>query len=77
MSGDLYSKNSLIVGNRIDRKIRTYAGEKKIPLEVIPYIEKTAEELSTEISSVGFTLKDTLLTDTKVFGNSALMLFEK
>lgn len=77
LPGELYSKDKLVVGNIIDRRVRTAVGEMTIPLEVIPYSEMKADALTEEVCSAGFTSKFAVLSDTEAFGNSALIVFEK
>ncbi|MGW7798510.1 hypothetical protein [Staphylococcus xylosus] len=53
-------------------------GEKiKIPLKVIPYLEKSKTDLIKEITYFGFEVVETFETDTESFGNSKLALFRK
>ncbi|UXR77799.1 MULTISPECIES: class I SAM-dependent methyltransferase [unclassified Staphylococcus] len=63
--------------NYIDRII-TVNGEKiKIPLKVIPYMEKSSKELINEITSNGFNVVEVYHNNTESFGNSVLVLFKK
>jgi ubiquinone/menaquinone biosynthesis C-methylase UbiE len=77
LPGELYNKDKLVVGNVIERRIRTAHGEMNIPLEVIPYSEMKADALTDEVCSTGFESKFVILSDTEAFGNSALIVFQK
>ncbi len=77
LPGELYSREKLVVGNVIDRRIRTEHGEMNIPLEVIPYAEMKADALIDEVCSAGFESKFGIISDTEAFGNSALVVFQK
>lgn len=73
----LYSKDKMVVGNKIKRVVRTKDGQKLMDLEVIPYLEKQKDELVEEICSFGFKKEYILDTDTQAFGNSTLAIFKK
>ena len=77
MPKDLYNKESMFVGNTINRRIRTIKGDKIIPLEVLLYAEKQEKALSEEICSLGFKIKESFSTNTQSFGNSSLIVFIK
>ncbi|MDE5603439.1 MAG: hypothetical protein K2I71_05935 [Helicobacter sp.] len=77
LPNDLYNKESMFVGNTINRRIRTIKGDKIIPLEVLPYVEKQEKALSEEICSLGFKIKESFSTNTQSFGNSSLIVFIK
>lgn len=77
LPGELYNKDKLVVGNVIERRIRTESGEAKIPLEVIPFCEMKADALIAEVCSAGFESQFAVVTETEAFGNSALVVFHK
>jgi ubiquinone/menaquinone biosynthesis C-methylase UbiE len=61
----------------IDRTIVVKGKKIKIPLKVLPYSEKSNEELITEISKNGFEFVKSYQSNTESFGNSVLILFKK
>lgn len=63
--------------NYIDRMVRVNGEKIKIPLKVIPYLEKSKTDLIKEITYFGFEVVETFDTDTESFGNSTLALFRK
>lgn len=63
--------------NYIDRMVRINGEKIKIPLKVIPYLEKSKTDLIKEITYFGFEVVETFDTDTESFGNSTLALFRK
>ncbi|WP_210128623.1 MULTISPECIES: class I SAM-dependent methyltransferase [unclassified Staphylococcus] len=63
--------------NYIDRIVRVNGEKIKIPLKVIPYLEKSKIDLIKEITYFGFEVVETFDTDTESFGNSTLALFRK
>ncbi|WP_426427751.1 class I SAM-dependent methyltransferase [Staphylococcus equorum] len=63
--------------NYIDRTIVVNEQKVKIPLKVIPYLEKSGDELINEITSCGFEVVEAYDNDTESFGNSSLILFKK
>lgn len=77
LPGDLYNKDKLVVGNVIERRIRTENGETSIPLEVIPFCEMKADALIAEVCLAGFESQFAIVSDTEAFGNSALVVFHK
>lgn len=63
--------------NYIDRMVLVNGEKIKIPLKVIPYLEKSKTDLIKEITCFGFEVVETFETDTESFGNSTLVLFRK
>lgn len=64
-------------GHVIDRTISISGKKIKVPLEIIPYLEKSKEELINEITSYGFEVITTYDNYNESFGNSVIILFRK
>lgn len=77
LPGRLYQQDKLVVGNVIERRVRSNTGTMILPLEVIPYAEMKADALINEVCSAGFISKFVIFSDTEAFGNSCLVVFEK
>lgn len=69
--------DDLVPGKSIARRIRTDRGEVEIDLEVLPFSERSEQELIDEITEVGFETVEVYQTDTEAFGNSVVSLFRK
>lgn len=63
--------------NYIDRIINVKGRDVKIPLKVIPYLERSNKDLIQEINSFGFKLIENSENNDETFGSSSLLLFEK
>lgn len=73
---EIYRPADLVVGKTIPRRVRTKYGETHIPLEVIPYAERTADELCAEIMPLGFKESFRFQNKNEAFGESVLIAFK-
>ncbi|MFC4075972.1 class I SAM-dependent methyltransferase [Salinithrix halophila] len=67
----------VVPGRVIDRKIRTEDGTKMIPLELLPYKESSADELTKELEGVGFSVVEVFNENTFAFGNTNVLVARK